>query len=124
MVVELIKNTQMAFTPHLPNGRIDLSRPRWNQATFAGRLKHFASITNPRLGFVTQKTLEDAKLLVQQYKYVPLDCSYTSVNYNFQTANRSVAMKKKDEFIIKHSIQPKCFKNMHKTLFLQTKSRA
>ena len=35
-----------------------------------GRLKHFASITDPRLAFVSQDSLNQAKILLDQYKLV------------------------------------------------------
>lgn len=58
----------MAFSPKLSDGRIDLSQPRWDQSTFLGRLKHFASITDPRLVIVTKQSLLQAKQLLLQYK--------------------------------------------------------
>ncbi|XP_030842117.1 sideroflexin-2 [Strongylocentrotus purpuratus] len=48
--------------------RFDMDSPRWDQTTFMGRLKHFFSITDSRLAISTNKQLDDAKDLVQNYK--------------------------------------------------------
>lgn len=57
-------------TKRLQGGRIDLSSPRWDQSTFFGRLRHFASITDLRNVFTSQKQLEEAKDLLTLYKYI------------------------------------------------------
>ena len=49
--------------------RIDLTKPKWDQSTFGGRLKHFFWVTDPRSCVVSNKELCEAKDLVQQYKY-------------------------------------------------------
>lgn len=48
--------------------RINLDQPRWPQDTFAGRFKHFWSITDWRNGLHTEKTLDDSKELLQLYR--------------------------------------------------------
>ncbi|XP_023240931.1 sideroflexin-2-like [Centruroides sculpturatus] len=48
--------------------RIDLDRPRWDQSTFTGRLKHFFNITDPRTVFATEEQLDNAKKLLEEYK--------------------------------------------------------
>eukprot|EP00080_Pristionchus_pacificus_P021667 PDM81687.1 sfxn-2 [Pristionchus pacificus] len=48
--------------------RIDLSVPRWDQSTFYGRLRHFASITDPSIAFCNNRDLLAAKFLVDSYK--------------------------------------------------------
>ncbi|KAI0231454.1 Sideroflexin-1 [Lamellibrachia satsuma] len=52
----------------LPDGRIDLDKPRYDQSTFSGRAKHFFIITNPLNLFSTSGKLEEAKKLVQLYR--------------------------------------------------------
>ena len=58
----------MTESPRLPDGRLDLSRPRWEQSTFAGRLRHFYSITTPLLARHGAADVETARQLVQQYR--------------------------------------------------------
>ncbi|CAJ0584006.1 unnamed protein product, partial [Mesorhabditis spiculigera] len=48
--------------------RIDIGKPRWDQATFEGRLRHFASITDPLAVFYPKKELLAARKLVFDYK--------------------------------------------------------
>lgn len=48
--------------------RIDVDAPRWDQSTYLGRLKHFASITDPRVAFVPDSKLYAAKELLEAYK--------------------------------------------------------
>ncbi|XP_037083164.1 sideroflexin-2-like [Pollicipes pollicipes] len=57
----------MSETPR-EAGRLDLSRPRWDQSTFAGRLRHFFSITSPWLALHGRDELLAARDLVQQYR--------------------------------------------------------
>lgn len=47
---------------------IDITKSRWDQKTFSGRLRHFAAITDPRLTLVSTKQLEDAKCIVDNFK--------------------------------------------------------
>ncbi|KAI8854815.1 Tricarboxylate/iron carrier [Chytridium lagenaria] len=47
---------------------IDLSKPRHDQSTYWGRLKHFAEVTDPRNLFATNKTLNEAKAIVDDFK--------------------------------------------------------
>lgn len=49
--------------------RIDITQPLWDQSTFFGRVRHFAFITDPRTIFATNKDLENAKTLYEQYRY-------------------------------------------------------
>lgn len=58
----------MAETPRLPDGRLNLDKPRWDQATFLGRLKHFAWVTDYRSAVVTNERLFEAKELVKKYR--------------------------------------------------------
>jgi len=51
-----------------PLSRLDLSKPRWDQLTFSGRLKYFFAVTDPRLSLLGDKDLEDAKALLSSYK--------------------------------------------------------
>lgn len=47
---------------------IDITKPRWDQRTFLGRLRHFAAITDPRLTLVGVKQLEEEKCIVEDFK--------------------------------------------------------
>lgn len=48
--------------------RLNLDAPRWDQSTFSGRFKHFFTITDWTKGFKTNKELDDAKQIVEDYK--------------------------------------------------------
>lgn len=52
--------------PGLP--LLDLSKPRYDQTTFAGRAKHFFETANPLNVFVSGKRLEEAAKLIRAYK--------------------------------------------------------
>lgn len=43
----------------------DIDAPRWNQATFIGRLKHFFNITDCRTALLSNAKLDEAKVLVE-----------------------------------------------------------
>jgi len=47
---------------------IDIDKPRYDQSTFIGRLKHFAAITDMRKTMVSSQQLEEAKLLVENHR--------------------------------------------------------
>jgi len=49
-------------------GRIDLTKPKWDQSTFIGRLKYFFSVTDPRLSLLRDHELEGAKTLLELYR--------------------------------------------------------
>lgn len=48
--------------------RIDLTKSKWDQSTFVGRLKYFFAVTDPRLSLLRDHELEGAKTLLQLYK--------------------------------------------------------
>lgn len=48
--------------------RVNLDEPRWDQRTIIGRAKHFFAITNPLNILATDKELQAAKTLVDQYR--------------------------------------------------------
>lgn len=52
----------------MPEDRIDITQPLWDQNTFIGRFKHFAWITDPRSGLVSENELLEAKALYHSYK--------------------------------------------------------
>ena len=43
---------------------VDISKPRWDQSTFMGRLYHFAAITDVRKVFASNTKLDEAKDLI------------------------------------------------------------
>ncbi|CAI2183982.1 13543_t:CDS:2 [Funneliformis geosporum] len=47
--------------------KIDLSKSRYDQSTYLGRVKHFFNVTDPRTLFVSRKGLEEAKSLINDY---------------------------------------------------------
>ena len=53
---------------------IDLTQPRYNQKTYWGRAQHFIRLTNPMNFFTSDATLDQAKKIVEDYKFV---CLYT-----------------------------------------------
>lgn len=46
----------------------DLSKPRYDQSTYWGRLRHFSQVTSPLTLFASSSQLEGAKKLVDAYK--------------------------------------------------------
>ena len=52
--------------------RVDLTKPRWDQSTFVGRLKYFFAVTDPRLSLLGDQELEGAKSLLELYKVCEL----------------------------------------------------
>ncbi|KAJ8715616.1 hypothetical protein PYW07_010098 [Mythimna separata] len=47
---------------------VDLTKPRWDQSTYMGRAKHFIVLTNPLNFFTSDKELDAAKKIVDEYK--------------------------------------------------------
>jgi len=71
----------------LPNNRVDVEKPLWSQATFIGRLKHFAWMTDFRTVVVSSNKLLEAKTLLEQYKSVLLLlCLYNMDVVSFSTS--------------------------------------
>ncbi|TMS36010.1 hypothetical protein L596_003281 [Steinernema carpocapsae] len=48
--------------------RVNVDAPRWDQSTFYGRFRHFASVTDPTVVFVPTPKLLAAKRLLEEYK--------------------------------------------------------
>lgn len=48
--------------------RLNIDAPLWDQSTFVGRFKHFLWVTDPRTCVVGDKQLDDAKILLEQYR--------------------------------------------------------
>ena len=61
-----MEQTDVAVKPE--RLQVDIDKPRWDQSTFVGRLKHFATITDMRKLFASEKKLDKAKELVNQYR--------------------------------------------------------
>lgn len=49
--------------------RINLDKPRWDQGTYFGRLRHFFVTTNPLNILCRSDELDRAKDIVTRYKY-------------------------------------------------------
>ncbi|KAJ3237087.1 hypothetical protein HDU81_009967 [Chytriomyces hyalinus] len=47
---------------------LDLSKPRYDQSTYMGRLRHFSELTDPRNLLATESQLVAAKKLIDDYK--------------------------------------------------------
>jgi len=50
------------------DGRLDLSKPRYDQSNYWGRARHFFDVTDPRAILHSDKELDAAKALVDAYK--------------------------------------------------------
>lgn len=50
---------------------INIKEPRWDQGTFMGRAKHFFMVTDPRNVLLSSETLEEAKVIVENYRWAP-----------------------------------------------------
>lgn len=49
-------------------GRIDLTRPRYDQSTYIGRAKHFFAVCDPRTILASNAELEQAKAIVMAHR--------------------------------------------------------
>ena len=50
--------------------QVNLDVPRWDQSTFWGRFKHFFAITDWRKALYTNSQLDEAKEIVEDYRYM------------------------------------------------------
>lgn len=50
-----------------PNQRIDLSKPRYDQSTYLGRVRHFLDVIDPVTLLTTQSQLNNALSLIDKY---------------------------------------------------------
>lgn len=48
--------------------KIDLDKPRYDQATYAGRAQHFLQLTNPLNAFASEKELDEAQKIVTEFR--------------------------------------------------------
>ena len=49
---------------------INIKEPRWDQGTFMGRAQHFFMVTDPRNVLLSSAVLEDARVIVEDYRSV------------------------------------------------------
>lgn len=47
---------------------INIKEPRWDQGTFMGRARHFFMVTDPRTILLSSETLEEARVIVENYR--------------------------------------------------------
>uniref|UniRef100_A0A8D3D7K0 Sidoreflexin n=1 Tax=Scophthalmus maximus TaxID=52904 RepID=A0A8D3D7K0_SCOMX len=47
---------------------INIKEPRWDQGTFMGRAKHFFKVTDPRTVLLSSDTLDEARVIVEDYR--------------------------------------------------------
>lgn len=47
---------------------INIKEPQWDQSTFMGRAQHFFTVTNPRNVLLSNEVLEDARVIVEDYR--------------------------------------------------------
>ncbi|XP_051507234.1 sideroflexin-1-like [Myxocyprinus asiaticus] len=47
---------------------INIKEPRWDQSTFMGRAQHFFMVTDPRNVLLSSEVLEDARVIVENYR--------------------------------------------------------
>ncbi|CAL9687471.1 unnamed protein product [Knipowitschia caucasica] len=47
---------------------INIKEPQWDQGTFMGRAKHFFMVTDPRTVLLSSKALEEARVIVEDYR--------------------------------------------------------
>ncbi|XP_042289834.1 sideroflexin-3 isoform X1 [Thunnus maccoyii] len=47
---------------------INIKEPRWDQGTFMGRAKHFFMVTDPRNVLLSSETLDEARVIVENYR--------------------------------------------------------
>ena len=58
----------MSLSDQLTN-RINIDQPRWDQSTYAGRVKHFFNVTNPINLFCSTEELNKSKEIITKYRY-------------------------------------------------------
>ena len=54
----------------IENQKVDLNKPQWDQNTYVGRLKYFFVTTNTLNILKTNRELEEAKRIVDEYRLV------------------------------------------------------
>lgn len=59
---------------------INIKEPRWNQGTFMGRAKHFFMVTDPRTVLLSSEVLDEAKVIVDNYRYGKIIIVFCSCN--------------------------------------------
>uniref|UniRef100_A0AAY4B379 Sideroflexin 2 n=1 Tax=Denticeps clupeoides TaxID=299321 RepID=A0AAY4B379_9TELE len=60
-------------------GVLDIDVPRWDQATFMGRLRHFFNITDCRTALLPDSRLDEAKALKIKFLHGPLQVMMVGV---------------------------------------------
>lgn len=90
--VDRLKHPELVLCP------VDITRSRWDQHTFVGRLNHFAQITNPLLLLRSRKDLDSAQQLYRLAKQgrMPRETTLEQL-YNAQTLYNSAVHPDTDE---------------------------
>ena len=52
----------------MPEYRVNIDKPRYDQSTYTGRAKHFFVTTNPRNVFKSDNELDTAKSIIDAYR--------------------------------------------------------
>ncbi|XP_061692235.1 sideroflexin-3 isoform X2 [Syngnathoides biaculeatus] len=67
IVFKFILTRKSKMSGELPLN-INIKEPRWDQGTFMGRAKHFFMVTDPRNVLLPSETLEEARVIVENYR--------------------------------------------------------
>ena len=76
-------------------GRINLEEPRYDQSTYSGRAKHFFITTNPLNLFASGQQLDEAKALVERYRWMHTQCSvfFFFLNYGQMKTAKQISVQ-------------------------------
>uniref|UniRef100_A0A0K0EKQ5 Sidoreflexin n=1 Tax=Strongyloides stercoralis TaxID=6248 RepID=A0A0K0EKQ5_STRER len=64
----MVFSSSMSELVHTLVNRPDITKPRYDQSTYINRARHFFAVTNPLNLFVSNKKLDECKVIVDNYK--------------------------------------------------------